>query len=80
MRAPRPPEVRIPVQVIAPRHDMHVSPALQAEAPAPYVPDLRVTRVDGSHWVVSRDPAVVARLFADFAGEVGPGPTVPPED
>ncbi|WP_435771497.1 alpha/beta fold hydrolase [Nocardioides sp. SYSU DS0651] len=70
MRRPRPPELLLPVQVIAPTHDVHVSPALQTEAPAPYVRDLTVTVVEDSHWVVSRDPATVARLFIAFAGDV----------
>lgn len=65
---PQPPKIDLPVQVIAPEHDHHVSAPLQAGAPAPYVGDLTVHHVPGSHWVVSQRPALVAGLVREFIG------------
>jgi pimeloyl-ACP methyl ester carboxylesterase len=70
MLRPSPPRIDLPVQVIAPDSDHHVSPALQAGAPAPYVRDLTVHHVAGSHWVVSQRPALVAAMVRDHAGAV----------
>jgi hypothetical protein len=66
---PRPVPVPQPVQLIVPEHDPFVTPQLATEAPAPWVADLSVHRVDGGHWIVSREPALVAGLTADFATE-----------
>lgn len=68
MTRPRPPRIDLPVQVIAPEGDHHVSAALQAGAPAPWVGDLTVQHIPGSHWVVSQRPALIAGLVRDFAG------------
>ncbi|KRB76476.1 hypothetical protein ASE01_16105 [Nocardioides sp. Root190] len=68
MLRPVPPQVDLPVQVIAPERDHHVRPELQAGAPAPYVRDLTVHHVTGSHWVVSQRPALVAGLVREFIG------------
>lgn len=68
MLRPVPPQVDLPVQVIVPASDHHVSPALAAGAPAPHVRDLTVHHVAGSHWVVSQRPALVAGLVRDFIG------------
>lgn len=67
MLRPRPPKVDLPVQVIAPENDHHVSVPLQTGAPAPYVGDLTVHHVPGSHWVVSQRPALIAGLVREFA-------------
>lgn len=69
MLRPRPPKVDLPVQVIAPENDHHVSAPLQAGAPAPYVSDLTVHHVPGSHWVVSQRPALIAGLIREFVAE-----------
>ncbi|MFI5625684.1 alpha/beta fold hydrolase [Nocardioides sp. NPDC051685] len=66
MGRPQPRPVPVPVQVIAPVGDAYVSRALAAEAPAPYVADLTVHEVEGSHWVVADHPERVAPLVRDF--------------
>lgn len=67
-RNPRPPVVRLPVQVVVASKDIHVVPKLAAEAPAPYVEDLTVTPIEGNHWVVAQKPSEVAGLVASFVG------------
>ena len=62
----RPERITIPVQVLAPERDPHVSVALQTEAPRPYVDDLRVEVIDGGHWVVVQQPDLVAAKVATF--------------
>ncbi|NYI79028.1 alpha/beta fold hydrolase [Nocardioides panzhihuensis] len=66
MTRPRPRPVTVPVQVIAPIGDAYVSRALAAEAPKPYVADLTVHEIEGSHWVVADHPERVAPLVRDF--------------
>ncbi|HST49273.1 alpha/beta fold hydrolase [Jatrophihabitans sp.] len=65
-----PAAVDIPVQVLAPSGDRYVGVALQAEAPAPYVRDLRVRTVPGGHWIMRRHPEVVAQACAELVDEV----------
>lgn len=67
VRHPRPAPTALPVQVIVPDSDTYVTPALAAEAPAPWVADLTVQHVSGGHWVVSESPGSVAPLVAEFA-------------
>lgn len=71
---PRPGPISLPVQVLAPRHDAHVTPALQCEAPAPYVDDLRVEVIPGNHWVVEQDPALIADRLTTFIKAVTEAP------
>ncbi|MFE6510814.1 alpha/beta fold hydrolase [Nocardioides sp. NPDC057767] len=66
MGRPQPRPVHVPVQVIAPIGDAYVSRALAAEAPKPYVADLTVHEVKGSHWVVADHPERIAPLVRDF--------------
>ncbi|MEI7058640.1 alpha/beta fold hydrolase [Nocardioides sp. CCNWLW239] len=63
---PRPGPVDVPVQVIVPSRDAYVSRALATEAPGPYVADLTVREVDGSHWVAAEHPERIAPLVRDF--------------
>ena len=56
---PRPRRTAVPVLVLAPTRDPFVSPVLQAEAPAPWVSDLRVATIAGGHWIIVTDPEVV---------------------
>jgi len=67
---PRPPKIKLPVQVIAPSHDIHVSAPLATQAPAPYVDDLTIVRIEGNHWVVSQRPVEVADLVRHFIDAV----------
>ncbi len=65
-RTPQPRPTGVPVQVIAPRRDPHVTPALQLQAPAPYVDHLVGRVVDGNHWVVKHQPDLIAGLVREF--------------
>jgi pimeloyl-ACP methyl ester carboxylesterase len=59
-------EVRVPVQVLAPRSDRFVTTELATEAPRPYVRDLRTHVIDGGHWVVRSRPDVIAHHVREF--------------
>ncbi|MGW4061895.1 SDR family oxidoreductase [Amycolatopsis sp. NPDC004747] len=61
--APRPADV--PVQVLAPTGDAYVTPPLQTEVTR-WVPDLRIRRIVGTHWVTRARPAVVAAAAAEL--------------
>jgi len=70
LRAPVPRRVFLPVQVIAPTEDRFVTPALQTGVER-WVPDLRVHRVPGGHWLPRSRPDVVADRTARFIEEIG---------
>ena len=70
---PRPQRTEVPVQVIAPRGDSYVSPALQTEAPRPYTDTLFTREIPGGHWVVSSRPDVIARAFTELVEHVEHG-------
>jgi pimeloyl-ACP methyl ester carboxylesterase len=65
-RTPPPRVEDVPVLVIAPDRDPHVSVALQTQAPAPFVAQLRTAVVPGGHWVILSRPAEIARLVDGF--------------
>ncbi|MBO0863652.1 MAG: SDR family oxidoreductase [Mycobacterium sp.] len=59
------PETPVPVQVLAPRKDIFVTPALQrftGSIPA----GSRVVAIEGGHWVVASRPDVIARLTSEW--------------
>jgi NAD(P)-dependent dehydrogenase (short-subunit alcohol dehydrogenase family)/pimeloyl-ACP methyl ester carboxylesterase len=62
---PVPRTADIPVQVLAPSGDAFVSTPLQTEI-GRWVPDLRVRRITGSHWVPRAKPEIVARAAAEL--------------
>lgn len=62
--------VDIPVQVLAPTGDPFVGQALQTEAPRPYASDLRIRPVAGGHWIMQRQPDLVAQACAELVDEV----------
>ncbi|HEV2886417.1 MAG TPA: alpha/beta fold hydrolase [Jatrophihabitans sp.] len=64
------PRTDIPIQVLAPTGDPFVGQPLQTEAPAPYANDLRIHSVAGGHWIMRRQPEVVAQACADLVDEV----------
>lgn len=66
LRPARPlPTTDVPVQVLAPRLDLFVSPALQRFTGA--IPaNHRVLDIDGGHWVVVDRPDVIARLTDEW--------------
>ncbi|TDH49950.1 SDR family oxidoreductase, partial [Mycobacterium eburneum] len=78
------PSTTVAVQVLAPRRDIFVTPALQRFTGS--IPSGgRVVSIEGGHWVVTARPDVIARLTAEWvdraeagvasveATEVGPG-------
>lgn len=76
MARPVPSRIDLPVQVLAPTHDVHVTSRLQREAPAAYVADLTTHEIPGNHWVVEQNPTLVARYITDFIDRVdGVGPS-----
>jgi pimeloyl-ACP methyl ester carboxylesterase len=63
---PRPPRVHIPVLVIAPTEDIHVTVGVALGAPAPYVDRLQTRTIPGNHWMVRHSPEVIAPLVVEF--------------
>lgn len=74
MLRPRPRRTDVPVQVLAPTHDHHVTAALQTQAPAPYVTCLHTREVVGNHWVVEQRPAMVAAKITELIDHTTGGP------
>lgn len=78
--APQLPTTTVAVQVLVPRRDIFVTPALQRFTGA--IPaGGRVVSIEGGHWVVTSRPDVVARLTAEWidrnvGGAVSPGASV----
>jgi len=68
--APRPADV--PVQLIAPDGDAFVSTPLQVEI-EDWVPDLRVRKVVGTHWIARGKPKVIAAAAAELIDYVEGG-------
>ncbi|MEA5358929.1 SDR family oxidoreductase [Amycolatopsis sp., V23-08] len=62
---PTPRSADVPVQVLAPTGDAFVTTPLQTEI-AEWVPDLRVRRIVGTHWVTRAKPKVVAGAAAEL--------------
>ena len=66
------PETKVPVQVLVPRRDVFVTPALQRFTGS--IPlGSRVVPVEGGHWVVSSRPDVIARLTREWIDRVVDG-------
>ena len=59
------PQTTVAVQVLAPRRDIFVTPAVQRFTGA-IAPGGRVIEIEGGHWVVSSRPDVIARLTAEW--------------
>ncbi len=62
---PAPRAVDVPVQVLAPTGDAYVTTPLQTEV-ARWVPDLRIRRIVGTHWVTRAKPEAVARAAEEL--------------
>jgi NAD(P)-dependent dehydrogenase (short-subunit alcohol dehydrogenase family)/pimeloyl-ACP methyl ester carboxylesterase len=59
------PDTTVPVQVLVPRMDLFVTPALQRYTGS--IPlGSRVVPIEGGHWVVTARPDVIARLAAEW--------------
>ncbi|MGC1154577.1 SDR family oxidoreductase, partial [Mycobacterium sp.] len=66
------PETTVPVQVLAPRKDIFVTPALQRFTGS--IPlGSRVVPIEGGHWVVTSRPDVIARLTGEWIDRVVDG-------
>jgi short-subunit dehydrogenase/pimeloyl-ACP methyl ester carboxylesterase len=66
------PKTDVAVQVLVPRRDVFVTPALQRFTGA--IPDNgRVVPIEGGHWVVTSRPDVIARLTAEWIDRSGNG-------
>ena len=63
---PRPRRAVAPVQVLAPVDDPFARLRVATEAPVPFVDDLTVVEIPGSHWVVTARPDLVAMHVRDF--------------
>jgi short-subunit dehydrogenase/pimeloyl-ACP methyl ester carboxylesterase len=62
---PQLPKTTVPVQVLVPRKDIFVTPALQRFTGA--IPSGgRVISIEGGHWVVTSRPDVIARLTGEW--------------
>lgn len=69
------PQTDVAVQVLVPREDHFVSPALQRFTGA--IPrNGRVVAIEGGHWVVTSRPDVVARLTAEWVDGAAVGRSV----
>ncbi|WP_414687332.1 SDR family oxidoreductase [Mycobacterium sp.] len=70
------PETNVPVQVLVPRMDIFVTPALQRFTGS--IPlGSRVVPIEGGHWVVTARPDVVARLAGEWIDRVAGGVASP---
>ena len=66
------PQTNVPVQVLVPRKDMFVTPALQRFTGS--IPlGSRVVPIEGGHWVVTSRPDVIARLASEWIDRVVSG-------
>src|SRR6202012_5923802 len=66
------PETNVPVQVLVPRMDVFVTPALQRFTGS--IPlGSRVVPIEGGHWVVTARPDVIARLTSEWIDRVVDG-------
>jgi short-subunit dehydrogenase/pimeloyl-ACP methyl ester carboxylesterase len=66
------PHTNVPVQVLVPRMDIFLTPALQRFTGS--IPlGSRVIPIEGGHWVVTSRPDVVARLAAEWIDRVAGG-------
>jgi NAD(P)-dependent dehydrogenase (short-subunit alcohol dehydrogenase family)/pimeloyl-ACP methyl ester carboxylesterase len=70
------PQTNVPVQVLVPRKDIFVTPALQRFTGS--IPlGSRVVPIEGAHWVVTSRPDVIARLTSEWIDRVVSGAASP---
>jgi short-subunit dehydrogenase/pimeloyl-ACP methyl ester carboxylesterase len=70
------PQTKVPVQVLVPRKDIFVTPALQRFTGS--IPlGSRVIPIEGGHWVVTSRPDVIARLTSEWIDRVVSGAAPP---
>lgn len=66
MLRPKPARTRVPTLVLVPVDDPFARARVAAEAPVPWVDDLTVIEIPGSHWVVTARADLVAMHVADY--------------
>lgn len=64
---PKPRRTTVPTLVLAPVDDPFARLRVATEAPAPYVDDLTVVEIPGTHWVVTARPDLIAMHVREFA-------------
>lgn len=64
----------VPVQVLAPRRDVFITPASQVDV-SRWAPDLTVHSIDGGHWAPAFHPEAVASLIRTFVERRDPAST-----
>jgi len=69
---PRPLRTTVPTLVLAPLEDPYAGLRVCTEAPAPYVDDLTIIEIPGSHWVVTARPDLIAMHVRDFVAGLSP--------
>lgn len=74
---PKPRRTLVPVLVLAPVDDPFARLAVSTEAPVPFVDELTVTEIPGSHWVVTARPDLVALHVKEFVDRLQPVPASP---
>lgn len=72
---PRPARTSVPTMVLAPVEDPFAGVAVSTQAPAPFVDDLTIVEVPGSHWVVTARADLVAMHVDAFIAEKLPKAT-----
>ena len=75
---PRPLRTAVPTLVLAPVDDPFAGAAVATGAPVPFVDDLTVIEIPGSHWVVTARPDLVAMHVREFLDGLGGGVEVAP--
>ncbi|MGH3768977.1 MAG: SDR family oxidoreductase [Pseudonocardiaceae bacterium] len=73
LAAPQPRTTDIPVQVLAPQRDPHVSRSLQTDIRR-WVPNLAVRELAGGHWLPRTHPHAVARCASELIDHAEGGP------
>ena len=72
---PRPVRTTVPVLVLAPVDDPYAGLRVCTEAPVPFVDDLTVIEIPGSHWVVTARPDLVAMHVREYVeAHLAPAP------
>ncbi len=75
---PKPRRTTVPTLVLAPVDDPFARLAVSTGAPVPFVDDLTIVEIPGSHWVVTARPDLVAMHVRDFIQERLPAPSSAP--
>ncbi len=75
---PKPRRTAVPTLVLAPVDDPFARLRVATEAPVPFVDDLTVVEIPGSHWAVTARPDLIAMYLREFVDAHGPEQTPAP--